>query len=212
VPGFYDRVRPFTPEDAEICRRIPANVPEQKARLGLKGLLPGDDPVAVNRALFYEPTMNIQGITGGYTGPGGKTVNPCYAEARIDCRLVYDQDPYDILERVQRYLADQGFDDIEVGGFGVSWPSRTPVDHPFARLVAAAGRETYGQDVVITPTSGGTSPRYVFRNVPEMPIVSLGVSHMNSNQHAPNENIKVEDYFLGLAHIAGIMDRFGQGG
>ncbi|HEX6990150.1 MAG TPA: M20/M25/M40 family metallo-hydrolase [Bacillota bacterium] len=208
IPGFYDRVLPFTEADAELCRTLPANVEEHKARMGLDRLLPGDDPAAVNRALFYEPTVNIQGIAGGYTGPGVKTVIPSAAMARLDCRLVMDQDPDEIFELVKRHLHDQGFTEIEAEILGRSWPRRTPPDHPFVGLVAETARETYGQDLVLLPTSGGTSPQYVFRFIPGLPVVNLGVSHMDCRQHAPNENIRIQDLYEGTEHIARILGRW----
>lgn len=208
IPGFYTKVRPLTTEDERICRTVPANVEEQKARLGLKTLLPGDDPVAVNRAYFYEPAMTIQGLSSGYTGPGENAAIPSRAMARLDCRLVLDQDPDEIFALIRTYLKDQDFDDIEVEKIEGYRPMRTPLDHPFVEVVADSCRQVYGQDLVILPTTGGTSPRYVFRHVPDMPILNLGVSYMDCRQHAPNENIRIEDYFLGAAHIAAIQERF----
>lgn len=210
VPGFYDNVAELTEADTALCENTPANGAAQASKLGLSELLSGNDNFAVNKALFYSPSMNIQGISGGYTGPGHKTVNPAQAFARLECRLVRDQNPEDIGTKIEAHLREQGFDDIEVVSTKAgAWPMRTSVDDPFVELVCDAGRQVYGKDVVVLPTSPGTGPRFVFRHVPDMPIVALGVGHADSRAHAPNENISVEDQFFTTKHVAKILDLFG---
>lgn len=213
VPGFYDNVAELGEADEQLCRTTPANGAAQAGKLGLSELLPGNDDTAVNQALFYSPSMNIQGISGGYTGPGHKTVNPASAFARLECRLVRNQDPEDIGAKIKAHLEQQGFDDIQVVSTKAgAWPMRTSVDDPFVELVCQAGRDVYGKDVVILPTSPGTGPRFVFRHVPDMPIVAIGVGHADSRAHAPNENISIEDQFLTTQHVANILDRFSKYG
>ena len=77
----------MTASDEEVCRATPGNGAKQASKLGLTELLPGNDDFAVNRALFFTPSLNIQGIEGGYTGLGHKTVNPATAFARLEARL-----------------------------------------------------------------------------------------------------------------------------
>jgi acetylornithine deacetylase/succinyl-diaminopimelate desuccinylase-like protein len=194
-----------------LCERTPANGAAQARKLGLDELLCGNDDFSVNKALFYSPSMNIQGISGGYTGAGHKTVNPAQAFARLECRLVRNQDPEDIGRKISDHLQAQGFHDIEVVSTKAgAWPMRTPVDDPFLEIVQSAGKADYGQDVVILPSSPGTGPRFAFKHVPEMPIVALGVGHADSRAHAPNENIYIEDQFLTTRHVAGILEQFGR--
>jgi acetylornithine deacetylase/succinyl-diaminopimelate desuccinylase-like protein len=209
IDGFYDGVPPLSPADEELCRNTPANGDAQARKLGLTELLSGNDNLSVNRALYYTPSFNIQGITGGYTGPGHKTVIPSEAFARIECRLVGDQDPDDIAAKITRQLEKNGYGDVEIiSKKAGAWPYRTAVDHPFVQLVSRAGAEVYGQPIVLMPSSPGTGPRYVFKYRPEMPIVALGVGHANSRAHAPNENIAVEDQFLTTKHVASILRQF----
>lgn len=206
IEGFYDDVLPLTEGDVAVLKQIPANVEGQKKRMGVKRLLSNDDDLETNRRLFLSPTCTIAGLTSGYSGPKSKTVNPCYASAKIDMRLVPNQDPDDIFEKVKAHLKKHGFDDIEVEGHSHSWPMRTPVENNFVKVVAAAGKTAYGQDVVLQPSSPGTGPRYVFRHVRDtMPIISLGVGHAASQNHAPNENVKLADYAEAVTHIAEIF-------
>lgn len=206
IEGFYDDVVPPSEADIEALKRIPANVEEQKARMGIPQLLSGDDELETNKRLYFYPTCTIAGIGSGYLGPNSKTVNPAYAFAKVDMRLVANQDPDDILAKVKAHLKKHGFDDIEVVSYTHSWPMRTPVDNGFVQVVNAAGRRVYGQEMVILPSSPGTGPRYVFRHVRDtMPIVALGVGHAGSQQHAPNENIKLQDYAEAVHHVAEIL-------
>ncbi|WP_102958157.1 M20/M25/M40 family metallo-hydrolase [Mangrovicella endophytica] len=213
IKGFYESVTPLSASDEEICRSTPANGAAQARKLGLETLVPGNDDYAVNRALFYTPSLNIQGITGGYTGPGHKTVNPATAMARLECRLVKGQDPDAVAEMISSHLVSHGYPDIElVSKKAGAWPSYTATDHPFVQIVQAAGAEVYGRPVVILPSSPGTGPRFVFKHVPEMPIVALGVGHADSRAHAPDENIAVEDQFLTTKQVARIMELYASAG
>lgn len=210
VDGFYDGVPPLSQADEELCRNTPANGEAQARKLGLTELMSGNDNLSVNRALYYTPSFNIQGISGGYTGPGHKTVIPSEAFARIECRLVGNQDPEDIAGKITRQLEKNGYGDVAIiSKKAGAWPYRTAVDHPFVQLVSRAGAEVYGRPIVLMPSSPGTGPRYVFKYVPNMPIVALGVGHANSRAHAPNENIAVEDQFLTTKHVASILRHFG---
>lgn len=211
VDGIMESVTPMSSSDEDICRRTPANGVKQASKLGLQTLLPGNDDFAVNKALFYTPSLNLQGIGGGYTGPGHKTVNPSTAMARLECRLVAGQDPDDVAQMIRAHLDRHGFTDIElISQKAGGWPYYTRTDHPFVKIVAEAGQEVYGQPVVVLPSSPGTGPRFVFKRNTAMPIVALGVGHANSRAHAPDENIAVEDQFLTTKHVAHIISRFAE--
>jgi acetylornithine deacetylase/succinyl-diaminopimelate desuccinylase-like protein len=209
IDGFYDGVPALSEADEDLCRTTPANGEAQARKLGLAELVPGNDDFSVNRALYYTPSFNIQGITGGYTGPGHKTVIPSEAFARFECRLVGDQDPNDIATKIAAQLERNGYGDVEIiSKKAGAWPYRTPVDHPFVQLVSRAAQEVYGDPLVLMPSSPGTGPRYVFKYATDMPIVALGVGHANSRAHAPNENIAVEDQLLATKHVASILRQF----
>lgn len=209
VEGFYESVTPLSASDEEICRNTPANGAAQASKLGLTTLVPGNDDYSVNRALFFTPSLNIQGIEGGYTGPGHKTVNPSTALARLECRLVKGQDPDDVAAMIASHLSRNGYDDIEiVSKKAGAWPCYTPTDHPFVKIVQRAGGEVYDKPMVILPSSPGTGPRFVFKHAPDMPIVALGVGHADSRAHAPDENIAVEDQFFTTKHVARVIELF----
>jgi acetylornithine deacetylase/succinyl-diaminopimelate desuccinylase-like protein len=210
VKGLNESVEPMTPSDEEICRTTPGNGAAQARKLGLTEVLPGNDDFAVNRALFFTPSLNIQGIEGGYTGLGHKTVNPSTAFARLEARLVKGMDPRAVQEMIVNHLKEQGYGDVVVSGKKFGEPYYTRTDAPFVRLVRDTGAEVYGRPVVVLPSSPGSGPRYVFKYAPEMPIVALGVGHADSRAHAPDENIELEDFHLTTKHVAEIIRKFAE--
>jgi acetylornithine deacetylase/succinyl-diaminopimelate desuccinylase-like protein len=105
-------------------------------------------------------------------------------------------------------LDEHGFFDIEIHPLTMEHPARTPLDNPLARTVIRTAEEVYGKEPNILPMSPGTGPMYILCQKFGVPAVSVGVGNFASNTHAPNENILLEDYILGIKHIAAIMDDF----
>jgi acetylornithine deacetylase/succinyl-diaminopimelate desuccinylase-like protein len=205
IPGFYEAVR--QPSDAELAAAaaVPSEAAKVRKQLELKNLLGGDEGYYQN--LFFSPTCNIAGIQAGYTGEGAKTVLPCTAFAKIDFRLVPDQRPEEVLAQLRRHLDDGGFADIEIVELGRLMPSRTPVDHPYIKMVAEAAGDATGEEPVIFPSMGGSGPDYLFTGVLGLPSVWLPLSPHDSNNHAPNENILLKDFFDGIKIGATIIER-----
>lgn len=207
VPGFYDRAKPLTPKEEEVCKELPIAIEKKRESMGIKELLPGSQASSINKALYFEPSINIQHIGGG--DPGGKTVNPAQASAYLDCRLVHAQHPEEIYRSICCYLESLGFYDLNVEYMGGSLPQRTPLDHPFLEIVDRSCQRVYGKKLVLLPTSPGSGPREAFAIYPDLPIVGLGVAHNESGSHGPKENIMIEDYILGAKHIAALLLEYG---
>jgi len=160
------------------------------------------------RQHIFQPTCNICGIWSGYTGEGMKTVLPHRASAKLDFRLVPDQTPEQVFELLVKHLAQAGFGDIEVERLGAEHPARTPPDHPFAHLIVETARHVYQNEPVVYPLMPGTGPMYVLCQQFDIPTVSIGVGNANSRNHAPNENIHVEDFYQGIVHLITILEQF----
>jgi acetylornithine deacetylase/succinyl-diaminopimelate desuccinylase-like protein len=207
IPGFYDPVRQPTAAEVQAVRKIPSQAATVRQELGVEDLLGGDDAYYYNMA--FSPTCNIAGIQAGYTGSGAKTVLPCRAFAKVDFRLVPDQRPQAVLGRLREPLEAHGLADIEIVQHGELMPSRTPVDHPYVQLVSEAIRHATNQEPIVFPSMGGSGPDYLFTNVLGLPSVWLPLSPHDSNNHAPNENIKMEDFFEGINIGATIIERMG---
>ena len=212
IPGFYAAVKPPSPRDLELIAALPDDSQDMLTRYGLKGFLKGMKGGPELRAEeVLVPTCTICGLTAGYQGPGSKTVLPARASAKVDFRLVPDQDPLDIAAKLRKHLDAEGFADVEITYHGGEKPARTDPDHPFVRLVLEAGQEAYGREMLVVPTVGGSGPNFVFADTLKAPIVTAGVGYPGSQVHAPNENLVIENFVTGVKHTARIIAKFGQG-
>lgn len=207
IPGFYDHVKPVTARDLDYLKRLPEQGDVFKETYGVREFIKGvQGGVDLQREAAFTPTCNICGITTGYQGKGQKAIVPARASAKLDFRLVPDQDPEDILHKLRAYLDAQGFKDIEMTVFGREAPGRTDPDHPFVRLVAESAAEVYGQPGRVVPMSGGSGPFHLFTDL-GIPVTTIGVGNPASAIHAPNENIRVQDLLDAARHTCRVMAR-----
>ena len=196
IPGFYDAVR--APTEAQLAALADQADMEQEMREAYQvdAFVDGLTGVALRERHAFEPTSNIAGLLSGYTGEGVKTVLPARAMAKMDFRLVPDQDPDDILAKLRAYLADQDYDDIRVTKLGGAEPVVTPIEHPFVqRIIEISGRFA-GKPPSIAPLIGGTLP---FLGALQRHVGVPGLSapgspgYWASGNHSPNEHIRLSD-------------------
>jgi acetylornithine deacetylase/succinyl-diaminopimelate desuccinylase-like protein len=144
-----------------------------------------------NERLESEPTVNIEGLVGGYTGPGGKTILPHRAVAKIDMRLVPDMKAADALAALKTYLAKFGFGDIEVNMTGGYDPTSTSADSALIKAQVATYKN-FGIDALLWPRNAGSYPGYVFTGEPlNLAAGHFGLGH-GSGAHAPDEYYIIE--------------------
>ena len=209
IPGHYDEVVPPSPRDLEFIAALPDVADEYKSRYGvdhfLNGLTGGPE---LRTAEYFQPTCTICGLSSGYEGPGSKTVLPARAMAKVDFRLVPDQRPEKVLERLRKHLDDEGFSDVEINYLGGEPPARTDPDDPFVRLVVETAEPVYGQPMQIVPMTGGSGPNYPFIHDLKLPVATAGVGYPGSQAHAPNENMRIDLYLKGAKHIARVLEAF----
>ncbi len=208
IPGFYDRVRKPTQSDRAALQQMPFDEAGRRKQLGLNGFVNNLTGQELLEQFIFQPTCNICGIWSGYTGEGLKTVLPHEAKVKIDFRLVPDQDPHELFDRLTAHLKNSGFGDVEARLLAGEHPARTPTDHPFAQLVISTMRDVYHHEPVVYPITPGSGPMYALCQRFGIPAVSIGVGNENSRNHAPNENIHLKDFYQGIEHIAVILDRF----
>ena len=140
---------------------------------------------------FFTPTVNIEGLVAGYTGPGGKTVLPHRAVAKLDLRLVPDMTYDGAVAALKAHLAKRGFGDIEVNPSGGYYPTSTAADAPVIRAEMSIYKRA-GLDPVLQPRNAGSYPGYVFTNPPlSLPAAHFGLNH-GSGAHAPDEYYVIE--------------------
>jgi len=210
VEGWYDRVHEPTAAEVELLKKIPFDEEKQKSEMGLPAFLLDRRGLDALQAYLFEPTSNVCGFLAGYTAEGSKTVLPSRAMAKLDFRLVYDQNPDELLERLKMHLRRRHFEDIEVVKLGSLKPSKTPIHAPIARAVVSAARNVFGSEPVIYPNSAGSGPDYLFTKRLGLNSVWTGCASVFSHAHAPNEFELVEDFFRGIQYVGTIMENFVQ--
>ncbi len=208
VKGFYDRVRPPTAEERAMLDAMPFDAKAVKAIVGIERFAFGRGDDEAHDASVLEPTCNICGIESGYNGPGSKTVIPAEATAKLDFRLVPDQDPREIARLLRAHLDRAGFGDVQFSAAQGEFPYRSSPDVPLVRAAAAAAEEAFGKPPVLVPSNSGTSPMWVVCHKRRMPNVTLGMGHPGAGAHAPNEHILLANYWKGLRATARLYSLF----
>ncbi|HEX2296352.1 MAG TPA: M20/M25/M40 family metallo-hydrolase [Actinomycetota bacterium] len=196
IDGFYDDVVPPDEDDEAILRTLPFEEEAERERLGVDSFVGGDTGLDLVRRYYFEPTCNIAGVVAGFTVPGAsKTVLPKEAMAKLDMRLVPDQDPDDVVAKLRRHLDARGFDDIEINRFSNEHPVRSRPDSAIGRAALAGARDVFELEPAVAPMMIGTGPMHPIAGVLGIPTVSpAGVCRPDSNIHAPNENVRVDDF------------------
>ncbi len=196
IPGFYDAV--LKPSEAQLAAI--ADQPNMDAELReaykVDQFVDGLSGAALSERLAFTPTCNLAGLVSGYTGQGSKTVLPARAMAKIDFRLVPDQDPQDIVVKLKTHLKAEGYDDISVTVFGSAEPVVTAIDEPLVQRMIRIAEGYNGKKPSINPIAGGTLPllgalrRYV--GVPGLSVPG-NPTYWANGAHAPNEHIRLDD-------------------
>ena len=193
IEGYADKARPLSASEkamvAEAARRLDEAV--VKRELGVDHWVHDVSWVEALERLVSRPTVNIEGLVGGYTGPGGKTILPHRAVAKLDLRLVPDMTAAESLAALTAHLAKRGFGDIEVNMTGGYDPTTTPADAGLVKAQIAVYRRS-GIDPVLLPRIAGSWPGYVFTGDPlRLPAGHFGLGH-GSGAHAPDEYYMIE--------------------
>ena len=193
IPGYTDKVRPVSASEkamiAEAAKRLNEQVAMQQ--LGVTHWIHDVDWQQALEMLVANPTVNIEGLVGGYTGPGGKTILPHKAVAKMDLRLVPDMTAADTLAKLKAHLANKGYGDIEVNMTGGYDPTSTSPDTKLIRQQIAMYKQN-GIDPVMLPRNAGSWPGYVFTGEPlKLPAGHFGLGH-GSGAHAPDEYYVIE--------------------
>ena len=209
IPGFYDNIVPPTARDRELMDALPEVADEYKKRFGVKGFIKGlTGGTDLKMEEVFVPTCTICGLTSGYQGPGSKTVQPAFASAKVDFRLVPGQFPEDILLKLRKHLDAEGFSDVQVKYLGGEPAARTDPDDSFVRTVVKMSEEVYESPMEIVPMIGGSGPNYPFVHDLGLPVATAGLGYPETRAHAPNENIRLDLYLKHARHMARVLKEF----
>ncbi len=199
VEGFYDSVRPLSEEERQAYRDLNFDEEALKEEVGVKELF-GEKGYSYLEQTWARPTLEVNGVFGGFSGEGIKTVLPAEAGAKITCRLVPDQEPDEIVALLKAHVEKHKPAGVEVtiSEFDKGAPFITPFDHP---VIQAAGRSY--ERVYEVPTAytrgGGSIPIVAaFDQILQLPVVLMGFGLSSENFHAPNEHFHLENFDKGL--------------
>lgn len=193
VDGYFEKVRPLTAREKELLAMAAKQLSEADAKkaLGVERWIDDLSWEKTLERLASQPTINIEGLVSGYTGPGGKTILPGRAVAKIDTRLVPNQTMEDSVAKIRAHLDKRGFQDVEVNVTGGYDPTETDEN---SRLIKAeiATYKRMGVPVTVYPRLAGSWPGAVFTSPPvSLPAGQFGLGH-GSGAHAPNEYYVIE--------------------
>ncbi|MCC6292635.1 MAG: dipeptidase [Bryobacterales bacterium] len=212
IPGFYDRVRPPTPEERAAWSRLPFDENEYREKEIGSPALTGEPGFDVFERTWARPTLEVHGIRGGFVGEGAKTVIPARAVAKVSARLVADQDPNEALRQMQeavRAATPKGVT-AEFKFLHGAAPSLTDPSNPFIQKAAAAMDELF-QNKTVYIRSGGSIPIVgLFQKHLDIPSVLMGFGLPDDNLHAPNEKFHIPNLFAGIESVKHYLTKLGQ--
>ncbi|HXB20807.1 MAG TPA: M20/M25/M40 family metallo-hydrolase [Candidatus Solibacter sp.] len=222
IPNFYAPVRTLSPAEQRALKNVPDIDSQLRTEYGL-GRTEGHSPLAEQ---ILKPGLNLDRIEGGGSGPNPANAIPSSATAYIDLRLVPNQTPEIVRSQLENYLRELGYFVMEkppgvserlkyprllqvVWGAGYP-PQRTAIDAPVSQAFIQAARTVTGDNLVLMPTLGGSTPSFEFEQQFKKPVIGLPIANYDNNQHAANENLKLKNLWEGIALFAGIYGTLGE--
>jgi acetylornithine deacetylase/succinyl-diaminopimelate desuccinylase-like protein len=209
IDGFYDGMLKPTDADRRMMAKIDPEVEQRRKLVGFDKLVRDPKPEGVIEQLLFTPTCNVAGVTTGYQGPGSKTVLPAEATAKLDFRLIPDQDPAHVLDRLRKHLDSHGFEKVEIVWSDAEKPARSDPESEVAKSVIDCVRELHGEPV-LWPFMQATGPMHpVVSDLGIPTVLPVGVGRPDNRIHAPNENIRAADYINTIRLMCRVWERFG---
>lgn len=209
VPGFYDAVQRLTDAEREAFLAVPVDEAHFKHEAGLKAT-PGEAGYTLLERLWTRPTLDCNGIGGGFQGEGAKTVIAAEARAKISCRLVPNQDPHDIAAKLAAHLktlAPPGIE-VEVTELHGALPALTPLEAPAVQAAAQALAAVFGHTTVFARTGGTIPVVSTFQELLGAQVVMVGLGLESDKAHSPNERFDLVNYTRGIEVSAALLTAF----
>ncbi len=212
IPGFYDRVRPIGEREKAELARLPFDEEGFREETGAPTLF-GEEGYSTLERLWTRPTLDPNGIWGGFTGEGSKTVLPSRASAKVSCRLVPDQDPEEIARLFEAYVLGlcppSVTASVQIMEGGKPWV--TSVDHPAIRAASRALAAGFGREPVFTRAGGSIPVVATFQELLGAPTVMMGIAPPDDHAHAPNERMDLANVYAGIRSAVIFWDELGRG-
>jgi acetylornithine deacetylase/succinyl-diaminopimelate desuccinylase-like protein len=199
IPGFYDDVLPLTEQERTEFARLPFDMKEYCDELHI-GATRGEHGYTVLEQTWARPTLDVNGIWGGFTGEGAKTVLPAKAQAKISMRLVPNQDTHDIAQKFEAYFKAIAPPTVkvEVTHLHGGQPLLTPIESPAMKAAGHALKATYGVDPYLVRGGGSIPITVLFQQVLNAPCVLMGFGLDSENLHSPDEHFTLVNFYKGI--------------
>jgi acetylornithine deacetylase/succinyl-diaminopimelate desuccinylase-like protein len=214
VRGFYDRVVTLSDRERELFAKLPFDEQAWVEKTALSRGTRGEAGYTTLERIWARPTAEVNGMWGGYTGPGHKTIVPTDAHAKVSFRLVADQDPLEVQAAVQEYVAQYDRDGITASvtfsGPGVR-PCLTPLDAPALQAATRAMEAAFGKEILYT-REGGSGPEADLADVLAAPVIFVGIGLPDDRIHAPNERVVLPQLLLGARAAAHLWQELATAG
>ena len=210
IPGFYDGVEELTEHERQMWAKLPHDDAAFAASIGATAL-PGEEGYSTLERLWARPTLDVNGIWGGYQGEGSKTVIASTAGAKISMRLVPGQDPVRITRLIQEYvptIAPAGAQ-VEVKDHHGGQPVLIDLENPYVQAAGRALEHVHGRSPMYTRGGGSIPIVAVFRDLLKAPVVLLDFGLNEDAPHSPNESFAVADYHAGILTSARLLQEIG---
>jgi acetylornithine deacetylase/succinyl-diaminopimelate desuccinylase-like protein len=212
IPGFYDDVQP--PSDAELAdwKKMDAHYAEMLLKISGARALEGEADFLALERTGSRPTLDANGIIGGFTGKGEKTVIAARASAKVSMRLVPNQDPQKILPSLEKYvrtLTTPGVE-IKLDVLMGAPPVVCDVDHPGADALRAAYLEAFGKETTLVRVGGSIPVALDFQQTLGAPLMISGIPQADTAAHSPNEHLSIEQYHRGIEAVIRFICRLGE--
>jgi acetylornithine deacetylase/succinyl-diaminopimelate desuccinylase-like protein len=232
IPHFYDDMRPLTHAEEDALRKIPNFDPQLRNELQIERTELTNShlecslaeqcppPVPVQYAIL-RPALNIRGLDSGHVGEKAQNAIPAEARASLDFRLVPNQTPDGVRQRVEEFIRAQGYFIVRQTpdaatrrahakiirlDWGLGYPAaRSAMDSPVARAVVGSIERGLGHSIIQLPTLGGSVPMYLFTDVLRTPAIGLPIVNHDNNQHAANENLRLQNLWDGIDLFSGLL-------
>jgi acetylornithine deacetylase/succinyl-diaminopimelate desuccinylase-like protein len=222
IPGFADDVRPLAASERRAVAAVPDTDDDLKRELALARTEGGEEKLV---EAILRPALNLRGFSGGEVGSRTTNSIPTEATLSIDFRLVPDQTPAGVRKRFERYLEGQGYFLVAEAPdraarlahpriarlrWGSGYPAyRTSMDLPVSRAVARVVEEAAGAPLIELPSLGGSIPMYLFAGESGTPVIGIPIVNHDNNQHAANENLRLQNFWDGIEVCASLIVRLG---
>jgi acetylornithine deacetylase/succinyl-diaminopimelate desuccinylase-like protein len=214
IPGFYDDVLAISQAERELIARLPFDEMSWLAEAGNSGATAGEAGFGTLERIWTRPTAEINGMWGGHTGPGGKTIVPAQAHAKLSFRLVANQEPASVIAGLREYVRKHTPRGIEAtvtsDGHGVR-PCFSPADSPAVRAGQRAMERAFGKEVLFT-REGGSGPEADLADILQAPLVFVAVGLDSDRIHAPNERVDIGLLLKGAEAVAYLWDELAAAG